>query len=148
MMSKTSLFVSVSIASLALFAAEKRVQMKDLPEPVQKTVREQTKTAKLRGLAEEVENGKTLYEAETTLNGKSRDMLIDATGAIVEVEEATELGSIPAAAQKTLKTAAGAGKILSVETVTKGSEVSYEAVVQKAGKKSEVAVNADGSLKK
>ena len=145
---KTGLFVSVSIASLALFAAEKRVQMKDLPEPVQKTVREQTKTAKLRGLAKEVEDGKTFYEAETTVNGKSRDILIDPTGAVVEVEEAAELASIPEAAQKTLKSAAGAGKILSVETVTKGSTVSYEAVVQKSGKKSEVAVNADGSLKK
>jgi predicted aspartyl protease len=142
------LFVFVTIASLTLFAAEKRVQMKDLPEPVQKTVREQTKTAKLRGLAEEVENGKTFYEAETTVNGKSRDILIDPTGAIVEVEEATEFASIPDAAQRTLKTAAGAGKILRVETVTKGSAVSYEAVVQQGGKKSEVAVNADGSLKK
>ncbi len=148
MLHKTKLFASVAIASLALFAAEKKMEMKDLPEPVQKTVREQTKTAKLRGLAKEVENGKTLYEVETTVNGKSRDLLVDATGAVVEVEEATELGSIPEAAQKTLKTAAGAGKILTVETVTKGSAVSYEAIVEKGGKKSEVAVNADGSLKK
>ena len=149
MLHKTKLFASVTIASLALFAAEKKVEMKDLPEPVQKTVREQTKTAKLRGLAKEVESGKTIYEVETTTaNGKSRDLLVDATGAVVEVEEATELGSIPEAAQKTLKTAAGAGKILTVETVTKGSAVSYEAIVEKGGKKSEVAVNGDGSLKK
>jgi uncharacterized membrane protein YkoI len=109
-----------AVASLSLLASETRVQMKDLPEPVQKTVQEQTKTAKLRGLAKEVENGKTFYEAETTVNGKSRDILIDATGAIVEVEEATTLASIPEAAQKAFKTAAGSGKILTVETVTKG----------------------------
>jgi uncharacterized membrane protein YkoI len=132
----------VTLASLALFASEKRVQMKDLPEPVQKTVQEQTKTAKLRGLAKEIENGKTFYEAETTAGGKSRDILIDPTGAIVEVEEAATLANIPEAAQTTFKAAAGSGKILSVETVTKGSVVSYEAVVQKGGKKSEVAVNA------
>jgi len=137
-----------SLASLSLLASETRVQMKDLPEPVQKTVREQTKSAKLRGLAKEVENGKTFYEAETTVNGKSRDILMDATGAIVEVEEATTLESIPDAAQKAFKRAAGSGKILTVETVTKGSVVSYEAVVQKGGKKSEVAVNVDGSIKK
>jgi len=135
-------------ASLSLLASETRVQMKDLPEPVQKTVREQTKSAKLRGLAKEVEKGKIFYEAETTVNGKSRDILIDATGAIVEVEQATTLESIPDAAQKAFKRAAGYGKILTVETVIKGSVVSYEAVVQKGGKKSEVAVNADGSIKK
>lgn len=140
--------VCVALSSLLLLASETRVQMKDLPQPVQKTVQEQTKTAKLRGLAKEVENGKTFYEAETTVNGKSRDILIDPTGAIVEVEEATTLESIPEAAQKAFKTAAGSGKILRLETVTKGSVVSYEAVVQKGGKKSEVAVNADGSIKK
>ena len=146
MFHRISLFAALS--SLILHASETKVQMKDLPEPVQKTVQEQIKTSKLRGLAKEVENGKTFYEAETTLNGKSRDILIDPTGAIVEVEEATTLASIPEAAQKAFTTAAGSGKILTVETVTKGSVVSYEAVIQKGGKKSEVAVNADGSIKK
>lgn len=136
-----------AIASFALFASETRVQMKDLPAPVQKTVQEQTKTAKLRGLSKEVENGKTFYEAETTVNGKSRDILMDQTGAIVEVEDAVTLASIPEAAQKALQGRAGSGKILSVESITKGSIVSYEAVIQKNGKKSEVAVSADGTIK-
>ena len=91
MLTKVSVFVTFS--SVALWAAETRVQMQDLPEPVQKTVQEQTKNAKLRGLAKEVENGQTYYEAETIVNGKSRDILIDPSGTIVEVEEATELGS-------------------------------------------------------
>jgi len=37
---------------------------------------------------------------------------------------------------------------LRVESVTKGSTVSYEAVIRKNGKKSEVAVNSDGSVNK
>src|SRR5437762_8194204 len=102
-----------ALTCVTLLGAETRVQMKELPEAVQKTVREQTKNAKLRGLAKEVENGKTFYEAETTVNGKSRDFLIDPTGAVVEVEETTTLDSIPEAAQKAFKIAAGSGKILS-----------------------------------
>jgi uncharacterized membrane protein YkoI len=145
---KVKLAVPVALVSLTLLAEETRVQMKDLPPPVQKTVQEQIKTAKLRGLSREVERGKTYYEAETTLNGKSRDILMDATGAIVEVEEATALENIPEAAQKALRTNAGSGKILRVESVTKGSTVSYEAVIEKNGKRSEVAVNADGSVNK
>ena len=133
-------------AAVMLAAQETKVQMKDLPAAVQKTVQEQTRTAKLRGLAKEVENGKTFYEAETTVNGKSRDVLMDPEGNVVEVEEAATLAAIPEAARKALEKQAGAsGKILSVETVTKGSTVTYEAVIQKAGKKSEVAVGADGS---
>jgi uncharacterized membrane protein YdfJ with MMPL/SSD domain len=47
-----------------------------------------------------------------------------------------------------IQKAAQNGKVLKVETVTKGSAVSYEAVVSKNGKKSEVAVEADGTIKK
>jgi predicted aspartyl protease len=145
---KTKLIWPVAMLSLTLFAAETRVQMKDLPPPVQKAVEEQIKTAKLRGLSREVEHGRTYYEAETTVNGKSRDILMDSTGAVVEVEEATAFESIPEAAQRALRTKAGSGKILSVESVTKGSVVSYEAVIQKNGRKSEIAVNSDGSVNK
>jgi len=134
--------------SATLFAAETRVQMKDLPEVVQKTVKQETANAKLRGLAKEVENGQTLYEAETIVNGATRDILIDPQGVIVELEEATSLAKIPPAAQSALKALAGTGKILSVEKVTKGSRVTYEASIQKSGKKSEVAVNEDGTTAK
>lgn len=137
--------IAVTFAT-ALAGSETRVQMKDLPAPVQKTVREQTRNAKLTGLSKEIEHGKTNYEAETMANGKSRDVLIDPSGAIVEVEEAIELSATPAPVQKAFQQSAGAaGKILKVESSTRGSNVSYEAVIQKNGKKSEVAVNADGS---
>ncbi|HUK16271.1 MAG TPA: hypothetical protein VLW65_07640 [Bryobacteraceae bacterium] len=138
--------VVLGFVPVALVAQETKVRMKDLPAAVQKTVQEQTRTAKLRGLSKEIEKGKTFYEAETTVNGKSRDVLMDADGTVVEVEEATTLAAIPESARQAFQKQAGAaGKILSVETVTKGSAVDYEAVIQKGGKKSEVAVHTDGS---
>ena len=66
--------------------AETKVKMTDLPLAVQAAVKEQTKTATLVGLSKEKERGKTVYEVETKMNGKTRDLLIDATGAIVEIE--------------------------------------------------------------
>jgi hypothetical protein len=141
-----TLAVVLSLLPAALVAQETKVQMKNLPAAVQKTVAEQTRTAKLRGLSKEVEHGKTFYEAETLVNGKSRDVLIDAAGNVVEVEEATSLNAIPELARKALEQRAGAaGRILSVETVTRGPAVTYEAVIQKGGKKSETAVKGDGS---
>src|SRR5579864_7590936 len=106
-----------SIVTGALFASETRLQMKDLPEAVRKAVTEQAKGNKLRGLSKEVENGKTFYEAELTVNGKNRDVLLDPSGNVVEVEEAVPLASVPDAVQKTLKEQAGSGKVLTVETV-------------------------------
>lgn len=124
----------------------KRVKMSDLPAAVRKTVQEQTKGATIRGLSKEIEKGKTYYEVETTVNGKSRDVLIDPTGAMVEVEEEVTLDSVPAAARAAIQKSAGDGKILKVESVARGTSVTYEATVQKTGKKSEVKVKPDGSV--
>ena len=143
--------MSVCIAVLTLgaaFGAEKKVKMKDLPEPVRKTVLEQTKGAQLKGVSKEVENGKTMYEAETVVHGRSRDFVIDAAGTVVEIEDEVALDSIPAPAKAAIEKSAGSGKILKVESVTKGTTVTYEAELLKAGKKSEVAVAADGSVQK
>ena len=66
--------------ALGAVASEKAVKMKDLPPAVQKAVQEQTQGAELKGLAKEVEKGKTFYEAETMVNGRTRDLLFDDAG--------------------------------------------------------------------
>ena len=129
-------------------AGETRVAMKDVPQPVQATIGQQTKGARLRGIHRETEDGKTYYEAETTVNGKSRDVLIDSGGTVVEIEEAVALGEIPEAARAAIRKMATPGQLLKVESVTKGSVVSYEATIRRKGKTSEVAVHADGSAGK
>jgi uncharacterized membrane protein YkoI len=129
-------------------ATEKKVQLKDLPSAVQRAMTQQTKGAQIKGYELEVENGKTFYEAETVVNGKSRDILFDAAGALVEVEEETTLDSIPAPAKAALEKAAAGGKITKVETVTSGGRVNYEAAITKGMKRSEFAVGADGSVVK
>ena len=121
--------------------------MKDLPKRVQKTVETQIQFAKLRRLTREIENGKTYYEAETTVDGRSRDVLIDSGGAVVEVEQAVSLESVPAPARSALVKRAGAGKVLKVESVTGNSTVHYEAVILRNGKRAEVEVGADGNFK-
>jgi uncharacterized membrane protein YkoI len=129
-----------------IFAAEKKIQSKDLPPAVQKAVPAETKGAEIKGYNQETEKGKTFYEVETVLNGKSRDLLFDASGALVEVEEEVALDSIPSAAKAAIEKRAASGKVDKVESVTKGQSVSYEAeITSKTGKRSEVAVKADGS---
>ena len=49
---------------------------------------------------------------------------------------------------KSLPPAATGGRVTTVEVVKKGTSVSYEAVVVKAGGKSEIVVNADGTAAK
>jgi len=144
-----SLAVSAVLVAANLAGAEKRVTMENLPPAVQKTVREQSQGATLRGLSQEEENGKTFYEAELKVNGHNKDVLIDPTGAIVEVEEQVTLESLPPAVKTALEKQAGKGKITFVESVTKGSSVvAYEAKIKTAGKTSEIKVSPQGAAVK
>jgi hypothetical protein len=130
-------------------ASEVAIKMKDLPTAVRKTVEEQGKGATLHGLSKEVEAGKTYYEAELKVNGRNKDVLIDATGAVVEIEEEAALDSLPEAARASIEKQAGKRRIVSVESVTKNNNiVAYEAKVQGTGKSSEIKVAPDGTLMK
>jgi uncharacterized membrane protein YkoI len=90
-------------------------------------------------------NGKTEYEIETILNGHTRDLMLDASGGLISVEEEAALDSIPAPAKAAIQKQAVGGKITRVEILTKGKTVAYEAGIEKAGKASEVVVKADGT---
>jgi hypothetical protein len=131
--------------SLPAQEQEKKINRSDLPPAVEKTVAAQTQGATIRGFNEEKENGQTYYEAELTVNGHSKDILIDPTGAIAEVEEQVDLASLPPAVQSGLKAKAGAGKLGKVESITKHDKlVAYEAKVTTNGKPSEIQVGPDG----
>jgi uncharacterized membrane protein YkoI len=124
---------------------EKNIQRADLPPAVEKTVVTQSQGATIKGFSREKENGQTYYEAEMTVNGHSKDVTIDANGAVVEIEEQVALDSLPSSVKDGLRAKAGTGKILKVESLTKHDQlVAYEAKVQTDGKKKEIQVGPDG----
>jgi uncharacterized membrane protein YkoI len=140
---------AVTFAACAALAAEEKVKLEDLPAAVQAAVKEQTRTATLVGISTEKEKGKTLYEIETKVNGKSRDLLLDQAGTVVETEEEIDMEAVPAAAKAALQKRAAGGSISKVERVTSGPAISYEGTIKtKSGKTTEYAVTADGKPRK
>jgi len=137
--------IVVMLYTLPATAQEKKLKKTDLPAAVQKTADEQAKGATVVGYSSEKENGKTIYEVQLTVNGKNRDVSMDPSGTVIEIEDQVDMASLSDAVQAGLKKKAGAGKIVSVEALTKkGKIVAYEAVVETAGKKKEVQVGPDG----
>jgi Protein of unknown function (DUF2874). len=126
---------------------ERRVKMKDLPEAVRKTVQDQSQGATIKGFSKEVEHGQTYYEVEMKAKGHGKDVLIDSTGAVVEVEEEVALAALPPDVRVTIEQNARGGKVLKVESISKNNSiVMYEALIRKAGKPSEIKVAPDGKL--
>ena len=126
-------------------AQEKRIKRSDLPPAVEKSVADVSKGATIKGFNQETENGKMAYEVEMTVNGHSKDVLIDPSGTVLEIEEEVAMDSLSAGVKAGLTEKASGGKIVKIESLTKGGKlVAYEAQVQFSGKKKEIQVGPDG----
>lgn len=108
-------------------------------------MRDHTRDSTITAVIEEQDKAKTVYEVETTRAGRARDLVFDATGALVAVEEEMAIEAAPAAVRAAL---AAHGKVIKLESLTKGDVVTYEAQVERNGKRSEVLLDASGQLVK
>ena len=143
-LSTVSTVIALAICSVVA-AQEKKITRAQLPAAVEKTVARESQGATINGFATEIENGKRLYEVELTVEGHSRDISMDKNGNILEIEEEVAMNSLPNAVQDSLRTAAGAGTIGRIESLTKrGKLVAYEAHVKTGSKRSEIQVGPNG----
>jgi uncharacterized membrane protein YkoI len=123
-------------------AAEKKLSLKNLPPAVRATVEAESKNATVKGLSSEKENGKTVYELETLVNGRTRDLMIDAGGKVYIVEDQLDLDKAPAPVRAALE---AKGKVVTLESVRENGNTTYEGQVQpKTGKKITLELDANG----
>ena len=149
---KRSLTVLLTIfvlcgSSVAQEKKGKRLQLKDLPAGVQKTVEDNLKGGQIKTIGKEKEDGIEQYEVESLLNGKSLDFNVDTKGNLLVVEEASTIDAIPGPAKASILKKVADGRLRTVETFTKpGQPMMYEAAyTDKKGKHHEVLVKADGT---
>jgi len=134
-----------ALLSTVVIAGETKIALKELPAAVQKAVAEQSKGATVRGFTKEVENGKTEYEAELTVDGHTKDISFDASGKILAVEEEVAIDTIPAPARAAIQKAAAGGQLQRVESVRENGKSFFEASIRKGAKNSEIRVDANGA---
>ena len=121
---------------------EAKVQLKNLPPAVRATVEAETKNATIKGLSKETEKGKTVYELESLVNGRTRDLMIDSAGKVYVVEEQLDADKAPPPVRSALE---AKGTIVVLESVLENGKTTYEGQVKtKAGKKLSMELDADG----
>lgn len=132
------------LAGLAA-AQERKITRSQLPVAIANATARLSREGTMRGFSEEKENGQIYYEIEMTVDGHSKDVLLDSSGTVVEVEEQLPIESLPAGVRDALQAKAGKGKMVKVESIRKHDRlVAYEAQVTHDGRKSEVQVGPDG----
>ncbi len=140
-----TVLASIFVLAITASAQEKKIERSLLPPAVEKAVRTETTGATIKGFAQEREHGKTFYEVETVLNGRTRDILFAVDGTVTEVEEEVPFDSLPADVQAGLKRKAAGAPIDKVESLTKsGKLVAYEGHIKRNGKSGEIQVGPKG----
>jgi hypothetical protein len=84
-MSPYTVLMNFFVATALLIAAaangaDQKIKLQDMPASVQQAVTEKSRGAVVRGYSKELENGRTLYEVELTVNGHARDVSFDKAG--------------------------------------------------------------------
>lgn len=150
-MERRQVQVSFAALTVSLFfvtglrAQETPVERSDLPRAVQKAADEQSKGATAKSFAKEVDHGKVQYEIKLSVNGHSKEIIVDPRGNILEIEEEVTLEALPGPVRQGLEHAAGKKKILKVGSLTKhGALVAYKAQVLEGEKHSEIQLGPDG----
>lgn len=137
-----AIVTAVLAAAVPTSIAGQKIAMTKLPPAVKATVEAESKGATVKGISSEKENGKTVYELETLVNGRTRDLMIDSAGKVYVVEEQLDVDKAPAPVKAALE---AKGKIVALESVMENGRTHYEGQVQtKAGKKVAIELDADG----
>jgi hypothetical protein len=96
-------------------------------------------------VSKETENGKTTWEVESIDNGLSRDLVYNADGTVVEIEEEIPAASLPEPVTAAVKAKYPKATIARAEKVTHGTTESYELTLKGAALKS-IELTRDGIL--
>jgi hypothetical protein len=148
----TAAFLATLIAATAqgtLTQAETHVSCNTLPAAVLHQAKIEAGDATIHGCVKDKENGKLIYEVETLADGRSKDIVLDASGSVLEVEQEVAASSLPAAVSDAIARAAHGAKVGKIESVTRGGAISsYETTIVEKGRRREVAFNPQGAAVK
>ncbi len=126
---------------------EPAVSMKDVPSAVKTTLKEYAKPEDVKKIEKGDQDGKSVYEFDIEQGTKKFEFTIAPDGKFQGTEEEIQLSDMPEAARKALTDKAAGGKVESAEkALDENKKITYEGVINKDGKKVEVAVDANGKV--
>jgi hypothetical protein len=141
--------LTASVLTLAFDGDSFTSKFENLPQAVRETAKAHMENSFPVSISTAKAEQGWNYQVNTRLNGKYHDLVIDDKGKLVAVKDETDLASLPAPAKAAIEKQAAASRIMTLEKVTEGDQISYGAVVKDdaQGTILQVRVAADGTLK-
>lgn len=118
-----------------------------VPPSVHQTAETGGKGAKFVRSTKITHDGKTEWEVEYDVSGRTRELLIDADGKLERTEEVVAAATLPATVKSAVDKEVGSGKLRKVEAITEtGKPTVYEVQFDANGHSSEVTFGGDGKV--
>lgn len=125
---------------------EKKISKKDIPAEVLKSFDDHFPTAVIKGQTKQTREKVAFYEIESVDSGKSRDVLFQSDGVIVEIAISVGEDQLPESIRKALNEKYPDATVTSAASVTRGDHIEYEMTLQTGKKTTEVVANLAGKI--
>jgi Putative beta-lactamase-inhibitor-like, PepSY-like len=125
-------------------AEEQTIQCDDVPAAVRSAFKKMLPEATVRSCVREEEMGKSAYEVTSTDGEITRDVLFDANGALLVVEEAIAATALPKAVAQSWEKRFPNHTIVLAEKVMRHNDVTYEIQSTHLGKLLETVFDSNG----
>jgi hypothetical protein len=123
------------------------VPMAKVPKVVRDTLSQYAKESEVESASKGDVDGTKVYEFDIVQGARKFEVAITPKGVFFGSEEVVQLADVPDAARATFDKQAQGGKIVSLEkAVDKNKKTSYEAIIEKSGKQTEVVVDPTGKV--
>jgi hypothetical protein len=143
--------LALAIVATASARADEKVAFSRCPAAVKKTLRRESREARIDTVTKVTEDGETTYLAGVTLDGNKYEIEVAEDGSLIEKsldvdERDIAFSAAPAAVRKTFDEEARGAQIESLSKEADHGTTLYGAVVAVDGKKYAIKVAEDGSL--
>jgi hypothetical protein len=128
-----ALLITGLLVAGSAFARGKKINRSELPAAVERTLQLESQGAEVKHLSQENKNGQIYYKAKMKMDGRSKEVLINANGDVLKVKEKVSVDRLPTEVKAGIEAKAGfLGHIAEVESITKNDRlVAYEARVER-----------------
>jgi len=143
-----AILISLCFATVSIAQNTQKDFSKILPAKVLESFKKTFPTAVINNAGEEKEKGVTYYEVESVDGTVRRDIIFQADGKIVEIEEKISTGDLPVKVKDSLNSKYPRWEIAAAEKLTKDNKESFEVLLKKGKETKEVVLDKDGTVLK
>jgi uncharacterized membrane protein YkoI len=132
------------------------LEVRDVPEPVQQTIREQAAGREVADIDRETWDGKVVYEVEFAQTGRNAQIHVTEDGVMVRDNRVgtglpgiflgTQLEDTPASVQETIKREAGNRQIVDIDKERRTGSIVYEVEFRDVGRNVELHIAENGTI--